>query len=70
MNDTTVWCQNASVTEPQRELDVPKTNAHLCTNEKRTHFCRGGACSSRKQTHTAAQTASPKNGTSKPVPYK
>ena len=23
MNDTTVWCQNASVTEPQREV-VPK----------------------------------------------
>ena len=27
MNDTTVWCQNASVTEPQRELLLPKTNA-------------------------------------------
>ncbi|MBQ8213477.1 MAG: hypothetical protein IJZ80_05645, partial [Clostridia bacterium] len=28
MNDTTVWCQNASVTEPQRELLLPKTNAY------------------------------------------
>ena len=46
MNDITVWCQNASVTEPQRELFLPQ------------------------QTPTAAQTASPKNGTSKPVPYK
>jgi len=25
MNDTTVWCQNASVTETQRELDAPET---------------------------------------------
>jgi hypothetical protein len=24
MNDTTVWCQNASVTEPQRELLLPQ----------------------------------------------
>jgi len=25
MNDTTVWCQNGSVTESQRELDDPET---------------------------------------------
>ncbi len=37
MNDTTVWCQNASVTEPQREV-VPKRLRELiyCQRSKAT----------------------------------
>ena len=61
----------------ERECDraaariAPPANESKSPHKRQTYnLCRGGACSSRKQTHTTAQTASTKNGTSKPVPYK
>ena len=51
-------------------LAPPATTAHYRTNGNRAASVGDGASTSRKQTHTTAQTASPKSGTSKPVPYK
>ena len=42
MNDTTVWCQNGSVTESQRELDDPKTNNFLLAIDMLALFDRRG----------------------------
>ena len=36
MNDTTVWCQNASVTEPQRE--PPPVNKRIPPHNRRTRL--------------------------------
>ena len=40
MNDTTVWCQNASVTEPKREVAPERYGSFHMTTDAAQNFAK------------------------------